>query len=119
VGRAAPLSRRRERAWLYRIAHDVALTDSARSQRRRSREVPFEQDPPVVSPEGGRREDSLEAVRRLEPIERELALLYLEGLTTREIGDVLGIAEGNAAVRLTRLRQRLTDMFRQKKEAGV
>jgi RNA polymerase sigma-70 factor (ECF subfamily) len=79
-----------ERTWLYRIAHNVALTDSARWQRRRSREVPFEQDPPVVSPEGGRREDLLDAVRRLEPIERELALLYLEGLTTREIGDVLG-----------------------------
>jgi RNA polymerase sigma-70 factor (ECF subfamily) len=101
-----------ERTWLYRIAHNVALTDSARWQRKRSREVPFEEDPPVVSPEDGRREELLDAVRRLEPIERELALLYLEGLTTREIGDVLGISEGNAAVRLTRLRQRLTRMFR-------
>ena len=58
------------------------------------------------------RADLLDAVRRLEPIDRELALLYLEGLTTREIGDVLGIAEGNAAVRLTRLRQRLTRILK-------
>jgi RNA polymerase sigma-70 factor (ECF subfamily) len=105
-----------ERTWLYRIAHNVALTDSARWQRKRSREVPFEEGPPLLSQEDGRREELLDAVRRLEPIERELALLYLEGLTTREIGDVLGISEGNAAVRLTRLRQRLTKMFR---EAGV
>jgi RNA polymerase sigma-70 factor (ECF subfamily) len=68
-----------ERTWLYRIAHNVALTDSARWQRRRSREIPFEQDPPVISLEGGPREDLLDAVRRLEPIERELALPYLEG----------------------------------------
>jgi RNA polymerase sigma-70 factor (ECF subfamily) len=102
-----------ERTWLYRIAHNIALTDSARWQRRRSREVQFEKDPPVVSPsEDSRRADLLDAVRRLEPIERELALLYLEGLTTREIGDVVGIAEGNAAVRLTRLRQRLTKILK-------
>ena len=73
----------------------------------------------MVSPEDGRRADLLDAVRRLGPIdERELALLYLEGPTTREIGDVLGIAEGNAAVRLTRLRQRLAKMLKPE-EAGV
>lgn len=100
-----------ERTWLYRIAHNVALTDSARRQRKRSREVPFDEDPPAVSSDDSRRGDLLDAVRRLEQIERELALLYLEGLTTREIGDVLGITEGNTAVRLTRLRHRLTEML--------
>jgi RNA polymerase sigma-70 factor (ECF subfamily) len=58
-----------------------------------------------------RRQNLLDAVRRLEPVERELATLYLEGLTAREIGSVLGITEGNAAVKLTRLRQRLTEML--------
>ena len=101
-----------ERTWLYRIAHNVALTDAARWRRKRSREVAFEEDPTVVSPDAGWRGELLDAVRRLEPIERELALLYLEGLTTREIGDVLGISEGNAAVRLTRLRQRLTRILK-------
>jgi DNA-directed RNA polymerase specialized sigma24 family protein len=50
-------------------------------------------------------------VRRLEPIERELAALYLEGFTAREIGDVLGITESNTAVRLTRLRRHLARML--------
>jgi RNA polymerase sigma factor (sigma-70 family) len=111
-----------ERTWLYRIAHNVALTDSARWHRKRGREVPFDIDPPVVLAEDDRRGDLLFAVRRLEPVERELALLYLEGLTAREIGEVLGIAEGNAAVRLTRLRQRLTQILNpalNKTEAGV
>jgi RNA polymerase sigma-70 factor (ECF subfamily) len=107
-----------ERTWLYRIAHNVALTDSVRRQSKRSREVPFDEDPPVPCSEEARRRDLLDAIRRLEPIERELALLYLEGLTTREIGDVLGIAEGNAAVRLTRLRHRLTEILNPK-EAGA
>ena len=47
-------------------------------------------------------------------MEQQLALLYLEGLTTKEIAEVLGITEGNAAVRLTRLRQRLTAILNPK-----
>ena len=107
-----------ERTWLYRIAHNVAFTDTSRRQRKRNREVPVDEIPPVVCSEDTRRGELLDAVQRLEPIERGLALLYLEGLTTREIGEVLGITEGNAAVRLTRLRQRLARMLNPA-EAGV
>ena len=53
-------------------------------------------------------------MRRLESIEQHLALLYLEGLNSKEIAEVLGITEGNAAVRLTRLRQRLTEILNPK-----
>ncbi len=103
-----------ERTWLYRIAHNIALTDTARRQHKRSREAPFDEDPPITTSDGARRADLLAAVSRLDPIEREVALLYLEGLTAHEIGDVLGITEGNAAVRLTRLRQRLIRMLNPK-----
>jgi RNA polymerase sigma factor (sigma-70 family) len=109
-----------ERTWLYRIAHNVALTDSARRQSKRRREVQIDEHPPPPdSSESPRRAELLDAVCRLEPVDGELALLYLEGLTTREIGDVLGITEGNAGVRLTRMRQRLTQMLNpQEKEAA-
>ncbi len=43
-------------------------------------------------------------------------MLYLEGLTTLEVGDVLGITEGNAAVRLRRLRQWLEAKLQQVKQ---
>jgi RNA polymerase sigma-70 factor (ECF subfamily) len=100
-----------ERTWLYRIAHNVALTDTARRRRKRGEEVSLDEAPMAAHNEDARRADLMDAVQRLEPIERGLALLYLEGLTTSEIGDVLGITEGNAAVRLTRLRQRLATML--------
>jgi RNA polymerase sigma factor (sigma-70 family) len=96
-----------ERTWMYRIAQNVAFSDAARYRRRRTREVSFDCVQSIGSSEHERRRELFDAVRRLEPIERELAALYLEGLTAREIGDVLGITEANAAVRLTRLRQRL------------
>ena len=100
-----------ERTWLYRIAQNVAFSDAARYRRKRGREVPIETIPVRGCPEDERRHDLLDAIRRLEPVERQLACLYLEGLTAREIGDVLGITESNAAVRLTRLRQQLTRML--------
>jgi RNA polymerase sigma-70 factor (ECF subfamily) len=100
-----------ERTWIYRIAQNVAFSDAARRRRRRSREVPLEHAPEAGSAESERRRELFDAVHRLDPVERELAWLYLEGLTAREIGEVLGITEGNAAVRLTRLRQQLARML--------
>jgi RNA polymerase sigma factor (sigma-70 family) len=99
-----------ERTWLYRVAHNVAISNSMRARRRR--EVQSDEYPPTAtSNEDVRHEQLLDAVRRLEPVDRELVMLYLEGLTTREIGAVLGISEVNAGVRLTRTRRRLSEML--------
>lgn len=103
-----------ERTWLYRIAHNVAYTDAARRERGQSKEAPIEEAPPQTTTDQEQRANLLDAVRRLASMEQQLALLYLEGLTTKEIAEVLGIAEGNAAVRLTRLRQRLTEILKPK-----
>lgn len=100
-----------ERTWLYRIATNVSLTDSARRQSKRNREVGIEEAPPAPESRDSRTEELFDAVRRLETVDRDLALLYLEGLTAAEIGAVMGIAEGNAAVRLTRMRRKLTAML--------
>ena len=105
-----------ERTWLYRIAQNVAFSDAARHRRKRGREVPLDSVLFMGCPENLRRRELLDAIRRLEPIERQLAWLYLEGLTAREIGDVLGITEGNAAVRLTLLRQRLANMLMRRRQ---
>ena len=100
-----------ERTWLYRIAQNVAFSDAARRRRKQGPEVSLNMVPAVGRGENERRRQLFDAIRRLEPIERQLAWLYLEGLTAREIGAVMGITEGNAAVRLTRLRQQLAKML--------
>jgi RNA polymerase sigma-70 factor (ECF subfamily) len=97
-----------ERTWLYRIAHNVALTYSAKRRRQYRTENPIE-DASLASRshDDTRRIALLEAVRQLEPADRHLAVLYLEGLTGREMADVTGLTENHIGVKLTRLRQKL------------
>jgi RNA polymerase sigma-70 factor, ECF subfamily len=97
-----------ERTWIYRIAHNVALTFSARQTRRTAQEQPF--DPTVHDPgvwDNSQRLVLMDGISQLEPIDRHLALLYLEGLSGREISEVTGMSTENIAVRVNRLKQKL------------
>lgn len=51
------------------------------------------------------------AIRALAPADRAVVMLHLEDLSHREIGDVLGISEGNVAVKLHRIRGRLRTLM--------
>jgi RNA polymerase sigma-70 factor (ECF subfamily) len=98
-----------ERTWLYRIAHNVALTWRARRHRETRSEEPLE-EAALASPVPGddhRRFVLLESVQRLGPVDRQLALLYLEGLSAREMEEVTGLAANAVGVRLNRLRHKL------------
>jgi len=100
--------------WMYRIALNVAIS----WVRGRSRELGHREswdaarhdipDPQAHDPE---RDQQVELLHRfihaLPPLERALMLLYLEERSHREIGEVLGISEANAATRISRLKQRI------------
>ncbi len=48
-----------------------------------------------------------EAMERLDPFDRALLVLYLDGRPYAEIAEVLGITETNVGTRLGRVRQKL------------
>ncbi|MCW5979169.1 MAG: sigma-70 family RNA polymerase sigma factor [Bryobacteraceae bacterium] len=97
-----------ERTWLYRVAHNVSLTyASKRRRQRRSEQTMQEAIPDPAGQDATRRLALLQAVRQLEAVDRQLALLYLEGLSAREMEEVTGLTANNIGVRLTRLRRRL------------
>jgi RNA polymerase sigma factor (sigma-70 family) len=107
-----------ERTWLYRIAHNVALTyvDKARrySGPLEAGEAALDGLPARDDVEGqaARAEQQrrlLAAVSRLRLDDRRLILLYLEGLTGAEMAAVLGLSEANVATRLSRLRKELVE----------
>jgi RNA polymerase sigma factor (sigma-70 family) len=104
-----------EKTFVLRIAHNRGVTFALRTRRRtpiaKSIEG-IELTDPRPSAESRviddqRRETLFAAVRLLDEPLRQAVMLYLEGLSSREIADVQGISETNATVRLTRARARL------------
>lgn len=96
------------RTWLYRIAHNVALTWQTRDRRRQSREAPFDEDVAVAADVAALRRLALKrAIAGMNPGDRTLTLLWLEGLSAAEIEDVTGIKAATVAVRLGRIRKQL------------
>jgi RNA polymerase sigma-70 factor (ECF subfamily) len=47
-------------------------------------------------------------IRKMEPIDRSLILLSLDGMSYREMAEIHGLSESNIGVRITRARQKLS-----------
>jgi len=106
-----------ERTFAFRIAHNRGLTHGWRSRGATADLDEAEEiadtrrDPESELCERDRRERLRAAVRRLPPGARQVVALSLEGLSHREIGEVLGLSENNVAVRLTRARKLLREIL--------
>lgn len=101
-----------ERTWLYSVAHNVAFTWQVRDRRHRSRhQVLDEAQSGSYTESDPRRMALYELISRLPLVDRQLVTLWLEGLTAAEMGQITGIRPGTVAVRLTRIRQNLTEAF--------
>jgi RNA polymerase sigma-70 factor (ECF subfamily) len=96
------------RTWLYRVAHNVALTWQTRARRRHSRETALHEDVRFSDRIDLRRLALNQAIAAMSPGDRILTLLWLEGLSAAEIEDVTGVKAGTVAVRLSRIRRQLS-----------
>lgn len=104
-----------ERTFVFRIAHNRAVSHIDYAQRRRAE--PLDDDAPIPAP-GADPEHSLSqqqrsarlhaAVQDLPIAMRQVVVLTLEGLSNAEVADIVGTTENNVAVRLTRARAALT-----------
>lgn len=104
-----------ERTFVFRIAHNRAVSHVQHWRIRHT--DPLDAEAPLAStapdPEHAldtrRRHERLQvAVGDLPMALRQVVVLTLEGLSQREVGEVVGITEGNVAVRLSRARALLT-----------
>ncbi len=102
------------RTWVYRVAHNVAATHVIDQRRQRSRSLvsldDLDFDAVGIAPDADRRllvSRLMELVQCLRPLERQLVLLYLEGLDAAEIGEVMGISAGTVATRISRVKKLL------------
>lgn len=103
------------RTWVYRVAHNVAAIHVLDERRRGSRLLigldELESHEPGIAPDADRQvlvSRLMELLQRLQPLDRELVVLYLEGLNAAEIGEVMGLSAGNVATRLSRVKKVLS-----------
>jgi len=92
--------------WVFRVAINTAL------QFVRKRQLPGA--PLMHDPAGSTGVDDPLAVLEvflagLDPVNRAVLLLDLEGLNREEVADVLGLTPGAVATRMTRLKQRFNE----------
>jgi RNA polymerase sigma-70 factor (ECF subfamily) len=102
--------------FVYRVAHNTALTWKRGETRRRRRreaieaEMALRAEHQAAEPEAGLLERLYTAIRTLPPVDRSLILMSLDGLAYAEIARLHGLSETNVGARLTRIRQRIANL---------
>ena len=104
------------RTWVYRVAHHTA-TSYVRQQRRNGRlrlvslddldELADETDVHRAVEDADLRGKIRGLIERLKPVDRDVLLLYLEGLKAPEISSVVGISAANVAQKIHRAQKHL------------
>lgn len=103
--------------WMYRVALNTALVFFKKDRRK----IIVQEEPPpdMPSDENPTAVKELQlahfyrAVQKLERIEKALVLLHLESYSHKEIGENLGISEGNARIKLSRAKEKLKTLIKQ------
>jgi RNA polymerase sigma-70 factor (ECF subfamily) len=111
-----------ETTWVYRVAHNAAATHVARQKRLRNGAMvtldaldhlpdPAQPDPETAAGERRAAARLMGLVRALAVPDRQVVLLYLEGLDAAAIGEVCGLSPGAVAVKIHRLKAALSRQF--------
>ncbi len=108
------------RTWVYRVAHNTAASHVIKSKRAKANGFvsldDLEAEPAGISADADRElalERLAELIRRLKPVDRLVISLYLEGEDGASIGEITGLAAGNVAVKIHRIKAVLARRFEQ------
>jgi RNA polymerase sigma-70 factor (ECF subfamily) len=109
------------RTWVYRVAHNTATSQVIR--RRASAPTLVGLDELAAMPIENSREDEVDQqrvmkhvlllVHALAPLDRQVILLYLEGMDASTIGEITGLSSGNVATKVHRIKKILSQRFHQ------
>jgi RNA polymerase sigma-70 factor, ECF subfamily len=108
------------RTWVYRVAHNTAASYALREHRSHASawvgldDLELAQDSQATHDSADRRlalDKLMKLIRGLRPPERQLMLLYLEGMDADSIGEVAGISAGHVRVQIHRIKAALARRF--------
>jgi RNA polymerase sigma-70 factor (ECF subfamily) len=105
-------------SYLYRVCHNAALlwTRTAKNYRKHvdqfgafaSNDSAPHPDPLVEERLAG----LYSSIRQLKPLDRSLILLSLDGLSYREMAELLGLSESNVGVKISRIKNQLAQTMK-------
>ena len=112
------------RTWVYRVAHNTAASHAQRRQRLKldkmtsiddlaALEVPDPDDPTRSAEDHDELARLMALIQRLKMPDRQILLLYLEGLDAESIGEICGLTGGAVATKVYRLKDALAKRFHQ------
>jgi RNA polymerase sigma-70 factor (ECF subfamily) len=101
--------------WMYRVALNVAISWYRRERTRTSHILPAGERLLDVAEGAEADPDDIrflyQFIETLDELNKALILLYLDGHTNREIGQVLGISETNVGTKISRLKTTMRQEF--------
>ena len=100
------------RPWFYRVGLTPCIS-IARKKKRRGKTIPLSMNIDLYEDNDAdtRQVKQLyQRINRLAPFDRAIVLLWLEGISYDEIGDIVGISAKNVSVKLVRIREELKNM---------
>ena len=106
------------RTWIYRVAHNVSTSHVLRQRRARLQNMvgleELENLPDARVNDTDQRhalDRLLVLIQKLNPLDRQVILSYLEGLDAAEIGEITGLKPGNVATKIHRIKAVLACRF--------
>jgi len=109
------------RTWIYRVAHNVATSHVIRQKKRNAlvfrtlEEIETQPGPEDVEETVDRQQVLLRVlalVQRLEFLDRQLILAYLEGLDAESMSQITGLSVANVWTRVHRIKNVLARQFK-------
>lgn len=101
--------------WTYRIALNVSISHLRKAKTREKTREGFTAEDQLVCLDVEYRDERLEHLYRLigqlQPLEKALIMLQLEGCQNKEIADIMGMSASNVSTKLQRIRKKLKSLF--------
>lgn len=108
------------RTWVYRVAHNTAASHVLKRQRLRLDrmttiddlgDMPEANNPAEIAESSDVLARLMALVYSLKAPDRQLVLLYLEGLDAQAIGEITGVSAAAVAMKIHRLKSHLASRF--------
>jgi len=108
--------------WIYRVALYTAST-WVRGEKKRPPTEPIGSVEHTLTLKSQPRDEQLDwlydQIAQLEPIDRSICLLILEGFSYKETADLLGISESHVGVKIHRIKKQLRRQSEEEPQHGI